>query len=93
MIRRFTAQAFPYLLAFSLLMLVVGSAWHVHDHDHGEADSCVWCLAAMVVVVLALTMLLTDRFPSGQFFTFSILQSSFASLPWSPRASRAPPYL
>jgi hypothetical protein len=74
-------------------MLLVGSAWHVHDHRHGETGACVWCLAAMVVVVLALSLLLVGLFPPGHYLSFFIFQNSFASLSWSSRASRAPPLL
>ncbi len=93
LIRRFTALGLPFLLALSLLMLLVGSAWHVHDHHHGEADSCLWCLAAMVVVVLAALILRLDPAAFRRGFIPLILTDFFASLCWSPRASRAPPTL
>lgn len=91
LIRKLAAQAFPYLLAISLLMLLVGSAWHVHDHHHDEADACVWCLAAMVVIVLAATALPSGLSPLHRGFILPALFKSASSFLWTPKASRAPP--
>ncbi len=93
MVRRFAAQVFPYLLAFSLLMLVVGSAWHVHDHDHGVTETCVWCLAATVVAVLVLCSLLSSLAVPGLGFRLPKSHNLQTSHFWLFRASRAPPVL
>jgi len=93
LIRKFAVHAFPYLMAFSLLMLVVGSAWHVHDHHRDEVDACVWCLAALVVVVLAASALSKKLSPSCPGFVLPANEESSLSRPWRPQASRAPPTL
>ncbi len=83
------------LLALSLLVLVVGVQWHVHDHQDGSEESseesCNWCLAAAATVLL-LAVIVT----LGVAQTFSpvvptLLTPSLADFSRGPWAPRAPP--
>ena len=91
MTRSFAAKVIHYLLAISLLMLVFGSAFHVHDYHAGSADTCLWCLAAITVAVLVVSFALTGILLVGRRFTPLPLLTFVDHRPWSPRASRAPP--
>ncbi len=93
MTRTFAFKVIYSLLAITLLMLVLGSAWHVHDHHTSKADFCLWCQAAATVAVLVVAIILAGTLLAGRRSTQLALLPPADQRPWSPRASRAPPIL